>query len=198
MEFSDSFGQYFVNNPLESLGFGLTLLGIWLNVQQNIWGWAVGAGGIICYLLIFFRVELYGDFTLQIYFFLTSIYGFWAWQQKPDQSGLPITRLSDQERLFLAGIVLVGTVLAGFVLSFFNPSFAYPDAFTTVLSVIAQWLLARKKLENWLLWILANLVYVFIYYYKNLYLTCFLYFLLLGLALQGFWQWRNKLQIKEE
>ncbi len=149
-----------------------------------------GAAGIVCYLVIFFRVELYGDFSLQIYFFLTSIYGFWVWRSKPEQVNLPITHLSDQERWFLAGIVLVGTVLLGFILSFFNSSFAYPDAFTTVLSVIAQWLLARNKLENWLLWIVANLVYVVMYYYKDLYLTCFLYFLLLGLALQGFWQWR--------
>lgn len=194
MEFTDNFGQYFLDNPLESVGFGLTLLGIWLNVRQNIWGWVVGAAGIVCYLIIFFRVELYGDFSLQIYFFLTSIYGFWAWSKKPDQANLPITRLSDQQRVFLAGTVLVGTVLVGFVLSFFNPSFAYPDAFTTVLSLIAQWLLARKKLENWLLWIVANLVYIVMYYHKDLYLTCFLYVLLLGLAIQGFWEWRNNLQ----
>jgi len=186
---------YVYANPIEIAGFVLTIVSIWLNTKQNPWGWGVGILSILCYIYIFASVWLLGDFLLNIYFFITSIYGWYLWKfGKKGNKLLPVTRISLSEIKILILVGIIGSFLLGALLSSY-PQAAVPywDAETTAFSLIGQWLLVRKKLENWLVWIFVNLQYVAIYFYKDLIATSLLYVILTALAFKGWQDWRKSL-----
>jgi nicotinamide mononucleotide transporter len=185
--------QYIQTNPIEICGFVLTVLSIWLNTKQNPWAWGVGILSILCYIYVFASVWLVGDFLLNIYFFITSIYGWYLWQfKKKEKKYLPISRLSLAEIKTLIVIGAVATFLLGKLLSSY-PQAAVPywDAETTAFSLIGQWLLVRKKIESWLVWLFVNLQYVAIFFYKDLIATSLLYFILTILAIKGWYEWKK-------
>jgi nicotinamide mononucleotide transporter len=187
--------NYFYNSPIELLGAVLTVICVWLNTHQNIWGWPVGILSIICYIWVFYEVYLLGDFLLNIYFLVLSIYGWYNWLYgKGKAVKLPVTSLSLQQ---LLAYVIVGSTAAfifGKILASYTPaSLPYWDATTTSFSMLAQWPLARKKIENWLFWIFVNVLYIGIYFVKNLFATSIVYVILLVLAAKGYQQWKSEL-----
>jgi nicotinamide mononucleotide transporter len=195
----DSLIDYILANPIELLGFCFTIVSIWLNTQQNSWGWGVGILGIGCYIYISLSINLLGSFILNIYFLLLSIYGWYWWKfGKKEQHVLSITRCTLREIGFLLALSVILTfVVVGLVQNYQNPTFIqYWDAEATALSMIGQWLLARKKIENWLIWIFVNVQYMFIYYYQNLVVTSLLYCILILLAIKGWLTWKKELAIK--
>ncbi len=185
--------QYLQANPIEICGFAFTVLSIWLNTKQNPWGWGVGILGILCYIYVFASVWLLGDFLLNIYFFITSIYGWYLWKfAKKEDKHLAVSRTSFAEIKILIVIGVVATFLLGKLLSSY-PQAAVPywDAETTAFSLIGQWLLVRKKIENWLVWLFVNLQYVAIFFYKDLIATSLLYAILAILAIKGWYEWKK-------
>ena len=170
------------------------LLAVWLTVRQNIWCWPVGLVMVILYGIIFFDALLYSDAGLQgIYFFL-QFYGWWAWLNGRGRDGaeLPVTRLDLGERSRWIAVALAGTVGLGWVMSTYTEAdLAYWDASTTVLSLVATYLMARKKLECWFVWIAVDILAIGIYSVKELYLTAGLYAVFLVLAIMGFFAWKK-------
>lgn len=185
--------QYLQANPIEICGFVLTILSIWLNTKQNPWGWGIGILSILCYIYVFASVWLLGDFLLNIYFFITSIYGWYLWKfRKKEEKYLAVSRLSFAEIKILIIIGVIATFLLGKLLSSY-PQAAVPywDAETTAFSLIGQWLLVRKKIESWLVWLFVNLQYVAIFFYKDLIATSLLYIILTILAIKGWYEWKK-------
>jgi nicotinamide mononucleotide transporter len=182
-------------SPLEILGFLTGAICVYLNTRQNVLGWFFGIINAVLYFLVFWQVRLYADMGLQGYYFFTSIYGWWMWRYGgKSHDGVTVSRTPD--RLYgIFGLIFVAvTLLWGFLLgTYTNASLTYVDSALTVASLIAQWMMARKYLENWLVWIVADAVYVGMYFYKDLHLTAILYAAFLGLAAMGYFQWKRDL-----
>ncbi len=186
---------YLHSTWLENLGIIATLICVWLNVKQNIWGWfwAIISSGI--YGIVYFQSNLYSDMELQVVFIIISIYGWWQWfNGSNEKDNLPVIKTPIK---YFPLLVLILLAFAGFSGYFHgkytNASFPYFDSTLTATSLIAQWLLARKYIENWILWIVANVGYVAMYFSKSLYGTSFLYVLLLAMAIKGYLDWRKSI-----
>lgn len=175
------------------------LLCVGLTVRQNIWCWPVGLVMVSLYIVIFFDAKLYSDMLLQVIYVGLQIYGWHAWLRGgPGRSTLAVSTLSGHSLVRWAIVCVVGTGVLGTLMSrYTDASFPYPDAFTTTASLVAQWLLGRKILESWLLWIVVDVVSIALYSAKALYLTAGLYAVFLGLATLGFVEWKKSLRTPE-
>jgi len=184
---------------LEKIGFALGLANIYLTVRQNIWCWPVGVVMVSLYIYIFFDAKLYSDAGLQVFFLVMQFYGWYQWTRggvDHARSLSPVKRLSATQWAWTIGGVLAGTAVLGTVMDrYTDAALAYPDAFTTLLSVFAQFLLSRKVLENWTLWIVADVVYIGNYTSKELYWTAGLYIVFLVLCVKGYQDWKKTLTL---
>ncbi len=183
---------------LVAVFFGI--VNVYLLTRQNIWAWPAGIAMTGIYVYIFFESRLYSDFILNIIYVLLNVYGWWYWSKKTksteeEDSGLPVTHLSHLDIALWTGLIVVGTGIWGYLMDTrTDADFAYFDAFTTVASLVAQYLLARKKLENWIIWIVVDLVAINIYYLKELYFTSVLYGIFLALCVLGLIEWKRSMR----
>ncbi len=182
--------------PLEILGFLTGAICVYLNTRQNVLGWFFGIFNAVLYAAVFWQVRLYADMGLQGYYFLTSIYGWWMWKfGGASHDGVRVTHTPVRLYPIFALIFLVATLSWGFLLGkFTDGTLTYADSALTIASLIAQWMMARKYLENWIIWIVADVCYVAMYFYKDLHLTAILYFVFLILAVMGYVQWKRDLK----
>jgi nicotinamide mononucleotide transporter len=176
---------------VEILGFVSGALCVWLVARQNIWNWPIGIANNIVFLILFWTAGIYADAGLQIVYLGLALYGWWAWLRGGvEHTGLTVTRTTRGQWLVLGAAGVAGaaglTVLLDTVTDSTVP---LPDAVTTVLSLLATWGQARKKLESWWLWIAADVIYVPLYAYKDLWLTAALYLGFLGLCVVGLRNW---------
>ncbi|HYK76017.1 MAG TPA: nicotinamide riboside transporter PnuC [Daejeonella sp.] len=176
-------------------GFGC----VYLAAKENIWNWPVAIISVLAYSILFYEYKLYGDAVLQLYFLGTSIYGWYYWLQKKEEVHRPVVSLSGKA---FCGVILTGLLLS-FILGLFLSRFTdtnvpYADGFCTAFSFVAQFLMTRKVLQNWILWIAVDICYVPLYIYKRLDLTALLYLLFLGLAIMGYMQWKKSYKLSPE
>jgi nicotinamide mononucleotide transporter len=181
---------------LEVWAFVLAVIGIACNIRVIHWGWPLAAISSLLYLWLFANAKLYAEAALQIFFAVTSLWGWWQWLYgKRDSAPLQVESASPRimQAALAAWLVLWGAI--GFVLSSFTDSqVPYFDAFPTAGSLVASVLLARKLIQNWLLWILVNTVSIALFAYKDLTLTAVLYAILIVIAVAGYTQWRKLLE----
>lgn len=192
---------------LEFFGTILNIVTVWLCTKKNIWNWPIGIAATVLFAVLFYKIQLYSDFFEQIYFLITGVWGWWAWStlrrrsvQKTEQS---VTALSKEGIVWTGVGLIVGTMILGWFMSrihLFFPgafpeaaSFPYLDAFTTVASFAAQILLIFKKVENWYLWILVDVIGVWLYNEKEVRFVAILYFIFLILATKGYLSWKKEL-----
>jgi nicotinamide mononucleotide transporter len=188
--------KLFWMQPLELVELAAVVLGltcVWLTVRQNIWCWPAGLGQVFLYIAIFYQVRLYSDMGLHAIYVLLGLYGWWHWLRGGPAGGtLPVTRIKPGPAARWFAVALLGTgALGGAMATYTDAALPYWDAGTTVLSLIAQWLLARKVLESWLVWIAVDILSLGIYYSRALYLTMGLYGVFLILAIIGYREWRR-------
>src|SRR5262245_39333769 len=178
---------------LEHIAVACGLANVYLKVRQNIWCWPVGIVMVTLYIYIFFEAKLYSDAGLQVFFLVMQFYGWYQWTRGPVEharSLSAITRLGRTGWTWTTAGVVAGTATLGTVMHrFTDAALPYPDAFTTVLSVFAQFLLTYKVLDNWTLWIVADVVYIGVYSIKSLYWTAGLYVVFLVLCVMGYREW---------
>ncbi len=179
----------------EIIGAVLGVIGVALMIRQNIWGWPVGLVQVAVYAWVFFGAALYSDAILQAAFFLIQAYGWWHWWRgRTPAQELPVTRLGTAGT---AGAVVAGAVLTagwGTFMRTTDAALPYWDAFILVFSLIAQWLQARKKLENWAGWLIVNTVAIGVFWIKDLRLTAGLYVIFWLMALWGWRAWRRSMK----
>jgi nicotinamide mononucleotide transporter len=186
------FDQVKQTSPLEWVGFTATLGCIYLAAKENIWNWPVAILSVVVSAILYYNGGLFGDFYLQFYFLFTSCYGFYYWLRKENTAEKPIVKIAAQQWMQVFASIAVLTVLLGALLDRFTSStVSYEDGFCTAMSFVAQLMLTRKILENWILWIIVDICYVPLLVYKEFYLYAVLYAILTILATQGYLSWRK-------
>lgn len=181
-------------NPTEVVAVLLGIISVWLVVRRSIWNFPIGIMMVLLYVGIFYEARLYSDMLLQVFFAVMQILGWWQWVhgQKDTHQKIEVRSLSLRQMLLTALLIGIGTLTLGQVMQrYTDADVPYPDALTTSLSVLAQWWLNQRYLQNWVLWIIADILYIGLYWYKGLYLTAVLYLIFLVLAVQGYKEWRR-------
>ncbi|WP_026809085.1 nicotinamide riboside transporter PnuC [Arenibacter latericius] len=182
---------------LELIGVLFGFLSVWYSKQENILVFPTGiiSTGIFVYILVVFG--LLGDMLINAYYFSMSIYGWYVWTRKVvDEHFIPITRTTVKEKkwsamLFLGAVAFV--VLVYFIFDQWNSWTAYVDTFTTAIFFVGMWLMARKKLGNWIYWIIGDIISIPLYWYKGLIFTSFQYILFTIIAILGYFAWKKSL-----
>jgi len=181
--------------PLELLSFVLSVVTVWLNIRQNHWAWLFAILSSAMYGAVFFDSKLYGDMGLQLVFIAVSVWGWYQWLHGDDtHERLAVTALTWRGRAVAAAAWLLAFgVLAWFLRSFTDTDVPYADGFLTAGSLVGQVLLSRKRLENWHVWIIVDVLYVALYVHKGLMLTAVLYAMFVFMAAVGLRAWRRSM-----
>ena len=176
----------------EWLGFATGGACVWLVVRENVWNWPLGLLNSAFFFVLFWNSRLYADMALQMMFFSLNAYGWWNWMYGGSQhSVLRISTARRAEWVALGAAVPVVTLaMRGFLIRV-NDAAPLLDAFTTALSVSAQYLQTRKRIEHWWIWIVADLIYIPLYASRKLPLTAVLYAVFLAMCLVGLRDWRR-------
>lgn len=186
---------------IELLGTLFGLVSVYFASRANILTWATGIVNELFLFILFFQVQLYADMFLQVYFFVVTLYGWYNWKQNPNENSITSSDL--KTKIWLASTIIIVTLIAGFFFSnihlylpqYFKikASYPYADSFVMILSVIAIILLAQKKIETWYLWIIVDLVCVFLFFKKGIVFLGLEYLIFLGLATYGLLNWKKQL-----
>ncbi len=179
----------------EGVAVASGIASVWLSWKENILVYPTGIVSVLIYVYITWQYGLYATAGVNSYYFLMSVYGWYHWTHTSDSSSqIPITANSKMENFLSFGILLLAYVVLVFVLtSFTNSDVPYWDSLTTATAVTAMWLMARKKIEHWLFWIVCNLSSIPLYTYKGLPFTSLQFLVFTILAIAGWVSWREKL-----
>ena len=183
-------------SSIETVAFVLGVINIVLLVKRSIWNYPFALAMVALYARVFFAAKLYSDALLQIFFATVAAWGWWQWLRgkSPDGSALHVARLSRAGWVrTLVASALLWPLTGFFLFAFTDTDVPWWDAFPTALSLVGQFLLGRKYVENWLAWIVVNAVSVALFAYKGLWLTVVLYAVFIALSVVGWRQWRARL-----
>ena len=187
-------------SPIEGVAALLILVNVWLVARRNIWNYAFGIVGVAIYGWVFFHAKLYSDMLLQVFFLMLNLYGLVQWRRSQADAGeVVVERLDNIARVqWLVGIALAVIGWGWVMHRLTDAALPWWDAGVAMTSVAAQLLMARRKVENWWLWIFADALSVGLYAYKStidpfhpLWITAGLYVILLGLAIWGLARWQS-------
>jgi nicotinamide mononucleotide transporter len=191
-----------MTDAVEWAGFVLSLAMVYCNIKEIHWGWPLAIASSTLYGVVFWNSQLYGESSLQVMFILTSLWGWWQWRAGPRQialdsaptvAPLAISTLSVSERQkALLATLLAWPAFAFFLNHFTDSDVAVWDGLVTAMSLLAQYLLAKKKLENWWVWLAVNLITVGLMLVKSLWLTSVLYAIFAILSYLGLQAWQRQ------
>jgi nicotinamide mononucleotide transporter len=188
---------------LEFLGTILNLSSVYLIARKNMFTWPIGIVAVVLFALLFYQIRLYADFFEQIYYFFASIYGWWLWSRNKGRNDETETSWSDQKTIVFS-IVLTLAASAGLSVVIGNLHIWFPvfftaaatyveiDSFTTIASFIAMLLMAHKRTECWIYWLVVNVISIWLYYVKGVVFVSGLYAIFLVLAIIGLRSWTRK------
>lgn len=169
------------------------LIYILLATKQNNWCWPAAIISSSVYVFVFVFSKLYLDAILNFYYVAIAFYGLYNWNKISNSKEVQVSFSSNKFTLIWIGIcVIVSIALGYFAQKFTDAEFAYADAFTTIFSFYATWLITQKRIENWLFWIIINMVAIFMYYLKGLNFTVGLFTVYLAFAVYGYFTWRKE------
>jgi nicotinamide mononucleotide transporter len=187
---------YIYTNWIEIAGVILSLIYIYLSIKQKVSLWFFGFLSSAFYIVVFFNTKFYADMSLQFYYLIISIYGWFHWKYgKPDsEHELTATKISHRLILQLTLSSFIIYFIYYIILAKFTDStIPKADSLVGMFSVIGTWMLARKLVENWLVWIVADGIAAGLFYYKGLYLTSALFIIYTIMAVIGYQQWKKQL-----
>ena len=193
---------------LEILGTIVGLAYLWLEYRASIYLWIASIIMPAIYLFVYYNAGLYADFGINIYYLVIAIYGWAAWKygfrlfgnnDKLKSEELPISHTPTKIWLKIATIyAILQLVIAWILISFTDSSVPWADAFTTALSIIAMWMLARKYIEQWWVWFVVDVTSAALYIYKDLYFTAALYALYALIVFFGYRKWKQLMIAENE
>ncbi|WP_028104235.1 nicotinamide riboside transporter PnuC [Pseudoduganella violaceinigra] len=185
--------------PLELVSFALSVLTVWLNIRQNHWAWLFAILSSAMYGVVFFGAKLYGDMALQGVFMAVSFWGWYQWLRGDAGKALAVSSLTLRGRILSGAAWLAGfAILAWFLRNFTDTDVPNVDAFLTAGSLVGQALLSRKKIENWHVWIIVDVLYIPLYLHKGLMPTAVLYGMFVAMAVAGLLAWQSSSAQPEE
>ena len=178
-------------DPLESVAVAFGIVSVWLSTREHLLSWPTAIVNVALYFVVFRAARLYADMGLQLVYLVLSVYGWYEWRfGGTDRSELPVTRATRRHAGRLGGLAVIGTLALGTLLArTTDAALPYLDSALTVTSLCAQWMMTRKLVENWLVWIVADIAYVAMFVSKGLWLTAGLYAVFLVLAVSGYRSW---------
>jgi nicotinamide mononucleotide transporter len=167
------------------------LISVYLTVKQKILSWPVGIVSVIAFALLFFEIKLYADMALQGFYLITGFIGWYMWKFGGEQkTELKVSTMTNMQRFQIAFVVVPIVYLIGWILrTYTDASLPFIDSLAAALSIVAQLLLMKKYLENWMIWITVDVISVGMYIFKGVYLTAGLYAVFLILAIAGLVEW---------
>lgn len=183
---------------LEIIGSLFGLLSVWFSKRDNILVFPTGIISTLIFVYILLVYGLLGDMLINAYYFIMSIYGWYIWTLKVDKNHfIPITKLETRREHVISVVIFFSTLIfVTIVYSVFDKWdswTAYVDTFTTAVFFLGMWLMAKKKIENWQLWILGDLISIPLYLYKGLVFSAFQYAIFTVIAIYGYKAWKNQL-----
>lgn len=182
-------------NAVEVAGFLTGALSVWLAVKQSPWTWPAGIANAIVFFVLFWRARLYGDMALQLLFFTLCALGWYRWLfGGAGHTALPVSRLTARGIIGYSTGGLIATALFAPYLRSVGDASPWLDAITTVMSVEAQYLMTKKVFEHWYVWIAADVIYIWLYLERQLYLTSGLYAIFLAMCIAGLVEWQRSLR----
>lgn len=195
------FGQYSgyesIDIALEIIAVIFGFLSVWFSKQNKIWVFPTGmiSTAIFVYLLV--KWELLGDMMINGYYFIMSVYGWYIWTRKVDESHVtPISKTTKKEQLMSVGIFIFTLLFVYIVYKSFDKWtswVAYVDTITTAIFFVGMWLMARRKIENWIFWIIGDIISVPLYFYKGFTFTSLQYLGFTFIAIFGYLAWKKHL-----
>jgi nicotinamide mononucleotide transporter len=177
----------------EAMGFVTGAICVWLVAKDNIWNWPIGIANNIFFAILFWRTRLFADFGLQWVYLVLGLYGWWEWLHGGrNHSARQISRTPKIEWMGIILFLPLATWAMHAILLRVNGAAPFWDSLTTALSLAAQFLLCRKRIENWFLWILVDIIYVPLYIHRSLPLTATLYAFFIILCISGLHSWKKE------
>ena len=183
---------------LEIIGFASGILGVWLTMKKKKWCFPIGLINVSVSLYLFFMQGLYADSLQQIVYIILLLYGWYTWNTPVSETQrlLVIGRLNSKEIFFTILFIAITTRLLGTTLAeFTDAKLPFLDSFATSCAFLAQYFIARKKIETWILWMFVNVIYVGIYFNNEMYLYVVLFSIYGILAVMGWNSWKTELKI---
>lgn len=187
-------------NWLEVVAAAFGVISVWLSTREHIASWPTALVNTGLYFIVLQRANLYANAWLQVFYFALSCYGWYAWKFGGDaHAGVQIARTPRRTAVVLVLIAIVATFVISWSLSAFtDSSMQWIDASTTAVSLVAQWMLTRKLRENWGVWAVVNVVYLWMYASQQMWATTVLYIAFLALAIHGWRSWGALLRSREQ
>lgn len=194
---------------LEFFGASTGAVAVWLSARANIWSWPIGAVSVFLFFFLFYQIQLYPDMFLQVFFFITNLQGWWRWthpkQNEADtKQELRISRIPTRQLVIWTFSGILATILLGtfasnlhewFPVLFSKPSaFPYLDSFTTVMSIMATFLMIEKRVECWYVWLVVDVILTYMYFVKGVKLVGIEYAVFCVVAAIGAWHWTQEYQ----
>lgn len=188
---------------LELLAVLTGLAAVWYAARANIITWIFALVNAVLFFMLYYQVNLYSAMVLQIFFFCNAIYGWYNWSRKKTDGDEPVTLLLRKQRVTWIAAIIICALALGTVMGHIHlwlphlfpvrATFVYTDALIAVMSIAASILCARLKLENWVLWILVNIMSIAMYAMRGIMLVSVQYVIFLAMAIYGFIQWQRKI-----
>ena len=186
---------------LEFIAVIFGLLSVWFAKQEKILVYPTGIISVLIYVYICFGIKLYADAGINLFYFIMSVYGWYNWAKKGQQPQIRITKSNRKDWLISVVMFFVSAVVIFVLLKIFKQNdmeywstkIPYIDTFTTAIFIVGMWLMAFKKLENWIFWIIGDVISIPLYGYKGLVFTSFQFLVFLIIAVAGYVSWRKKI-----
>lgn len=182
---------------LEWIAVATGLLSVWYSMKENIWVYPTGIVSVLIYVYIAYIYKLYADMGVNFYYFIMSVYGWYYWLHPKNDSReqVAVTMNNRTENLISAALTIGSFSILYFVLSNFTDSdVPFWDSLTTCFAILGMYLMARKKLESWIAWIITDLISIPLYFYKELVLTSFQFLVFTVIAVGGYISWKRSME----
>ena len=185
---------------LEAIAVVFGILSVWFAKKENILVFPTGIISVLIYIYICFFAKLYADMGINFVYFIMSIYGWYMWSRKDvEKYVLPISWCKTKDHVVSAVMLIVFFISLSYFLTHYTDSnVPLIDSATTSIFIVGMWLMARKKIENWIYWIIGDIISIPLYFYKDLALTSIQFTVFLILAIMGYIEWRKKLKQKHQ
>jgi len=179
---------------LEILAVIFGFLSVWFSKNNNVLVFPTGLVNTSIFVYLLFKWELLGDMIINAYYFIVSIYGWYYWTRKNNEEYTPITKIDISEKKFISLIAILSCLFVSLMYSYFDKwsgVVSYIDILTTSIFFVGMWLMAKRKIQSWIYWIIGDIISVPLYLYKGLAFTSFQYFIFTFIAIAGYYKWKN-------
>lgn len=187
--------EWLIYNWIEVFGVVTGLLFLYFEIKENYLMWPLGLISAALYSVVFYQSKFYADMSLQVYYVVISFYGWYIWTKAgktEKKEDVPIIKLKLKPALMYLSISVILFVLySNILIKYTDSTIPFWDSFTTALSIVATYMLTKKIMEQWLVWIVVDLVSMGLYISKGLYPTAVLFAIFAALAFVGYWQWKK-------